>query len=216
MKGKTSDVSRFYNLWQRHLITNSSVNESQLEPIFQALINAYNESQRYYHTLGHINHCLDQFDQVSHLLKQPDAVELSIWYHDIIYHPGAADNEQRSADTFKQQTDSLFPLEFCNVIYAQIMATLHDQSEILDHDTRYLVDIDLSGFALPWPEFIQDGENIRHEMKSQTDAVFDAKQKSFYLYLLDRPRIYLSEYFFDKYEAKARQNIKDKLETLKT
>jgi len=214
MKGKTSDVSRFYNLWQRHLLTNSSVNESQLETIFQALINAYNESQRYYHTLGHINHCLDQFDQVSHLLKQPDAVELSIWYHDIIYQPGAVDNEQRSADAFKRQTNSLFPVEFCKVIYAQIVATLHDQSEILDHDTRYMLDIDLSGFALPWTEFIQDGENIRREMKSQTDAVYYAKQKSFYLYLLDRPRIYFSEFFFDKYEAKARQNIKHKLKNL--
>ncbi|MCP4075513.1 MAG: hypothetical protein GY744_04940 [Gammaproteobacteria bacterium] len=211
MKGKTSDVSRFYNLWQRHLLTNSCVNEAQLDAKFKALINAYTESHRYYHTLGHIEHCLDQFDQVSHLLQEPDAVELSIWYHDIIYQPGAVDNEQRSADTFKRQTDSLFPVEFCNVIYAQILATLHDQVDIFDHDTRYMVDIDLSGFGLPWSEFIRDGENIRREMKSQTDAVYYAKQKSFYLYLLDRPRIYFSEYFFDKYEVKARQNIQHSL-----
>ena len=214
MKGKTGDALRFYNLWQRQLVIDSAVTKHQLEAKFLTLINAYNEPQRFYHTLAHIDHCLNQFDQVSDLLHEPDAVEFSIWYHDMIYQPGAVDNEQRSADTFKRETDSLFPKQFCNVVNSLIMATLHNKPEILDHDTHYMVDIDLSGFALPWPEFIRDGENIRREMQSQTDAVFNASQKTFYQYLLNRPRIYFSDYFYDNYEVKARENIKDKLETL--
>src|SRR6185436_2336575 len=71
-------------------------------PRCDQLIQLYNEPHRHYHNSRHITDCLSEFDLTRHLAKEPIAVELAIWFHDAIYDPRAADNEERSADLVKQ------------------------------------------------------------------------------------------------------------------
>lgn len=65
---------------------------------FTALISAYTESHRHYHSDAHINACLQHFDAVQHLAEYPAEVELAFWFHDAIYKPLSSTNELDSAD----------------------------------------------------------------------------------------------------------------------
>ncbi len=206
------DTDRFQLLWRRCLLA-EAIDNSAI--IHQYLTEAYSEAQRVYHTLQHIQHCLSLFDKISPQLEYPDTVELAIWFHDVVYQPGAANNEQLSADKFMEMTKGKFDETIRGTVLDLIMATVHCGAKIDNSDTKYMVDIDLSSFGLPWTEFLRDSKSIREEMGCLSDEVFYRKQLAFQRNLLEQPRFFRSDYFFDNYENQARQNLTDYFEKLK-
>jgi predicted metal-dependent HD superfamily phosphohydrolase len=209
----TENLARFRTLWLHQQKPNLA-DDSQA--VYQQLINAYNEPHRVYHNLGHIKSCLTIFDQVSELLVNPDAVELAIWFHDVIYTIGDKENEQLSADLFMTLTNGLFDNVFRDSVYQHIMATCHDCSEITNADTKLMVDIDLSSFGLPWDDFLIDSKKVRAEMPHLSDVDYNQKQKSFQLSLLDQPSFFNSDYFLEYYEAQAHKNLAKLFELMKS
>ena len=67
------------------------------QAVWTVLADAYGESSRAYHNMHHIGDCLLRFDEHAHLADDRVAVELAIWFHDMVYDTRAADNEERSA-----------------------------------------------------------------------------------------------------------------------
>ncbi|MFT5503862.1 MAG: putative metal-dependent HD superfamily phosphohydrolase [Gammaproteobacteria bacterium] len=195
---------RFAALWQRQLIDDTIDDSHQ---IFFALFDAYNEPHRHYHTTRHIAYCLQKLDTVKGLTDHPDAIELAIWFHDIIYRPGQPDNEEKSAETFLQFATLVLQSETRNLVNRLIMATLHATEKIEHPDSRLMIDIDLSGFALPWKKFLRDSQNLRAEMPDITEEEFLRRQTCFHQRLLERPGFFLTEYFSQKYQQQARDNI---------
>jgi predicted metal-dependent HD superfamily phosphohydrolase len=53
--------------------------------LLPALLAAYCEPQRHYHTLQHLEECFAHFDKVRHLANNPAAIELALWFHDSVY-----------------------------------------------------------------------------------------------------------------------------------
>ena len=206
------DYDRFRLLWQRCLL-DSAIDESAA--IHQQLIASYSEPQRFYHTLTHIEHCLSLIEKISSELQSPEALELAIWFHDVVYEPGAKDNEQLSADQFMAKTDGVFDDTLRDTVYQHIMATVHDGAEVKHADTKYMLDIDLSSFGRPWAEFIQDSHNLRLELEDWPDDVFYQRQAVFQDKLFGQARFFKSDYFYDNYEAQARQNRSDYFETIR-
>jgi predicted metal-dependent HD superfamily phosphohydrolase len=92
------------------------------------------------------------------------------------------------------------------------MATLHRGADTDSADTKYMVDIDLSSFGLPWPDFLRDSNYLREEMGCLSDEVFYQKQFDFQRILLDQPRFFKSDFFYDNYENQARKNLADYFE----
>jgi len=84
------------------------------------------------------------------------------------------------------------------------------------HDRRFIVDIDLAGFGAPWNEFMCKGALIRAEFPDQTDAEFYAKQVPFLRRLQQRPYIFATDYYRDRYEATAQDNLRRLLEMRET
>ena len=203
MSQRVLDYDRFRLVWNRCLLE-SAMDESST--IHQNLIDSYSDPQRYYHTLNHIEHCLSLFDKIRSEVENPEALELAIWYHDVVYTAGAVDNEQLSADQFMARSNGVFDDTLRDTIYRHIMATVHDGSEYENPDTQFMLDIDLASFGQPWPEFIRDSDNLRLEKKDQPDEVFFQNQAVFQNKLFGQPRFFRSDYFYDKYEARARQN----------
>jgi len=205
-------LGRFCSLWLRqqpNLPDNS-------EAVYKQLVDAYNEPHRVYHSLRHIQSCLTVFDEISDLLDNPDAVELAIWFHDIIYKIDDKQSEQLSANFFMRLTDGLFTNECRDSVYQHIMATRHDCSEITNKDTKLMVDIDLSSFGLPWADFITDSKNVRAEMGHLSDAQYNQKQMSFHQSLLNQPTFFNSDYFHEHYEDQARSNLAKLFELIKS
>ena len=204
--GSISGLDRFQALWRRCLLPGATDLSAK---IHQRLIDGYGEPQRHYHTLAHIEHCLGMFEQCRSLLANPDAVELSIWFHDVIYEPGAADNEARSAELYQQLAAGVQADSLRQIVDDLIMATLHDGGPIEDRDTAFMVDIDLSSFGLPWEQFLRDSKNLRLENSSVSDEEFYRRANSFQTHLLARERFYYSDFFYRRLENQARQNLSD-------
>ena len=205
------NTNRFQNLWQRNLLPGRFDTGSE---IFAQLDSSYAEPVRHYHTAGHINHCLQQFDSLKHELNNADAVELAIWFHDAVYIPGDPDNELKSAQLFSQLSSKIFDPDFSNTVSDLIMATLHREAFVSDSDTQYMLDIDLSSFALPWPEFLKDSERLRRELPEMADTDYYRNQIGFHLCLLDRPGFFMTPYFIENYQETARNNVADLIERL--
>ncbi len=174
--------------------------------LFEQLAGHYGEPQRHYHTLEHIAHCLAQLDKIPQEVECAEALELSIWYHDVIYQIGAKDNEQCSADRFMEHSTGVIDEDLRQQVQALIMVTVHP-SVPTTPDQCLMVDIDLSSFCLPWPEFLRDSTNVRNEFPHLSDAEFSTGQIRFLRSLMARPWFYNSDYYRQHHEQAAHDNI---------
>jgi predicted metal-dependent HD superfamily phosphohydrolase len=201
---KNTSLDRFQALWRRCLIKGAHDDSAD---IYLRLLAAFAEPQRFYHNLTHIKHCLTMFDQVKSLIENPDAVELAVWMHDVIYQPGAGDNESLSVEWYRDIAGVVHKPDLLQLVCRLIIATLHDNKPLEDEDACYMVDIDLSSFAMPWNEFLRDSLNLRRENPQITDLEYYRNQKKFQKLLLAKQRFYHSDYFYQHYESQARDNL---------
>jgi len=197
-------LDRFQALWQRNLVDGAIDNSTA---IHQRLLTGYGEPQRHYHTLEHIKHCLAMFNDCKALVSEPDALEIAIWMHDVILVSGRPDNEALSATLYLELSKDVQHDDMRQLVNRLIMATLHNGDSLDDADAVYMVDIDLSSFGLPWDEFLRDSLNIRAENPHLCDQDYQLNQTRFQQGLLARPRFFLSDFFFDRYEKQARDNL---------
>ena len=116
-------AERFCELWLRHAGL-----KAQPEPVWDLLARHYREPHRFYHNLDHIVHCLGELDAARAELEEFDATEMAIWFHDVIYHYGAKDNETLSAHTFRDLAEPAMPAPFINRVCEFIIATQHTGS----------------------------------------------------------------------------------------
>ena len=199
------DRDRFVNLWGRCCDTASSA-----RPIIDEIEASYAEPHRYYHTGQHIDHCLKQFDLAHHEMDDADAIEMALWFHDIEYDPKARDNEYQSAERFKQIAHGAMDPALEEQIYRLIMITMHTDAPT-GVDEQYIVDIDLSSFGLPWDEFVHDSKNVHKEYSHLSTEEFVRRNRRFLQSLLDRPKIFFTEFYRKRYEHIARDNISKQL-----
>ncbi|WP_396900931.1 hypothetical protein [Burkholderia anthina] len=168
------------------------------------LARCYMEPARHYHTLVHVRRCLRHLDQARDLIPEPDAVELALWFHDVIFVPGAKDNEQRSADWFRRHADGR--IRACERICTMILATTH-VGIVEEPDTRFVCDIDLAVLGAARSRFREDGRRLRAERPDLDDRAYDLHERTLLRGLLLRPRIYLTEFFYTRCERQARRNL---------
>ena len=207
MAPNTDDITgfaRFQSLWQRNL-TESAIDDSQA--IYQRLLAGYHEPQRHYHTLDHIKHCLGMFEDCKSLVHDPDSLEMATWFHDVILVSGRRDNEALSAELYLELSAGIQLDETRQLVKRLIMATLHNGDSLEDADSIYMVDIDLSSFGLSWDGFLRDSLNLRAENPHLGDQDYQLNQTGFQRSLLARPRFFLSDFFFDRFEKQARDNL---------
>ena len=194
---------RFVELWRRCLVGDAA---DEGETIWARLERRYREPHRRYHDPDHLAHCLAEFDSARPHIDRPDAVEMAIWFHDVINEPGNRDNEQLSADYFREKADGSMEPAFIDEVITLILATTHDKSP-REPDRQFICDIDLSSFGCPWECFLRDSAAVKAEFPG-TDAEYYRGQTVFMESMLARPRIFLSDFFHDRYERQARENIR--------
>jgi predicted metal-dependent HD superfamily phosphohydrolase len=194
-------LARWCDLWRRLGA------RSTPEPIFAELVRRYAELHRAYHTLDHIQDCLQQLDQVRVLLERTDEVELAIWCHDVIYDSHAADNEARSATwAGKILEEGGVATEVISRIQDLILATRHDTPPERP-DAILLADIDLTSLGYTAASFDCNNAAIRREYQWVPAAAYRAARVKVLESFLARPTIYQTAWFHDRYEAQARANL---------
>jgi len=181
---------------------------------FSRIMAAYSESHRYYHTFGHIKHCLSELDEVKGLMGSSDEVEYAIWLHDMVYDTHASDNEEKSARIAKEiLSESSCPEIKVRKIQQLILITTHQQQPETP-DAHFMVDIDLTILGQP-PEIFDIYErNIRAEYSWVSAEDYKIGRSKVLQSFLNRPSIYNTNWFKKLYEHQARENILKALDKL--
>ena len=87
------------------------------------------------------------------------------------------------------------------------MATTHLDPPPQTLDESFMVGIDLSSFGRSWDEFLLDSRAVRAELPHLPDAEFLPRQEKFLESLAARPRFCFTEFFRERHERRARENI---------
>jgi predicted metal-dependent HD superfamily phosphohydrolase len=182
---------------------------------YDRLTNAYAEDHRHYHNQRHIAECLGEFDAARHLVGQAEAVELALWFHDAVYRARAGDNEERSAALAKQCLDEAgVSALISNGVVELVMVTKHHQPGE-NAAAGVMIDIDLSILGQTEERFLEYEAQIRKEYAWVPGIIFGPKRAEILEDFLRRDRIYRTDWFYNKYEEKARRNIEASIRQLR-
>ncbi len=184
------------------------------EQTYQALVNAYSEKHRRYHTGEHISATLNHLDSVSDLADDAVEIELALWFHDAIYKPFSTSNELDSAIwASKFLSDNGVAKDRIGRVYNLIMATIHT-AETEGNDQLLMVDIDLSILGTKPDVYDQFEKDVRHEYKLVPYFLYRKKRKEILVSFLEREKIYKNNFFYSKLEERARTNLSNVVKTL--
>lgn len=174
---------------------------------YSELIDVHAQKHRAYHTLDHIAACLRHLDSVRDALVAPDEVEMALWFHDAVYEPFSATNEEDSAEwaaDWLQERGAPKPV-VARIADHILNTKSHDTPASLDG--QFMLDIDLSILGTP-PDIYDEFElNIRREYKRVPAFIFRKKRKAILEGFLARDAIYATTHFRDKLENIARINL---------
>ncbi|WAI86992.1 hypothetical protein SC65A3_00442 [Psychrobacter sp. SC65A.3] len=198
---------------------NNAIEPAILKALWQDIAVRYNESQRAYHSLQHIQQLFLQFEKIKHQLHEPHIIALALYYHDIIYDPRRSDNELKSAEYAVEALKGYLSAEQCQHIYALIMMTAtHELHECLDTDTvsdaAYFLDMDLSILGTPWSEYQVYAQAVRQEYRHIANEDYRTGRIAVLQKLLAHPVLYLTAYYHNQFEVQARDNIKREISLL--
>jgi predicted metal-dependent HD superfamily phosphohydrolase len=179
----------------------------QLVEAYELVMRHYAEPHRAYHTFEHISACLGHFDTIKDQLKNPLAIELAIWLHDVIYDPKAKDNEMKSAQLARELLcDTLLETDVIDQVCSLILLTEHPSTP-KTLDEQYLLDIDLSILGSREDVYWKYEANVRQEYKSIPMFFYRRGRKKLLKSFLNEDHIYWTPQFHSLLEAQARINL---------
>lgn len=198
---------KFLNLIEKY----SDNNNYNLE-CWNEIEKCYSSKSRHYHNLGHIENMLIELDNVKSKIKDLDSLLFAIYYHDIIYKSTKNDNEHQSALIFKKRISKTSFTNLSKCI-AQIEATKeHKLSD--NYDTNVLLDIDLSILGKSTKEYQKYCADIRKEYIIYPDFMYKRGRKKVLKSILDLNSIYKTDFFKQKLENQAKENLRFELNQL--
>lgn len=202
------------SLHQRWL---STVERARLGPapaLWQDIAARYREGHRAYHTLHHIAACFHELDASA--AQASVAVELAVFFHDVIYDPRASDNEEASARYATHALDELgAPAPLYGEVSRLVLATKHDAAPA-DADEQLLVDVDLSILGTEAGTFDVYEREVRQEYAFVPALPFAAARAAILEAMLARPQIFATPWFFSRYEQRARKNLARSISALRS
>lgn len=189
---------------------NIGFNEPDID-LFRALCKRYSEPQRRYHTLQHLSECLALADQDKALGQHPAEVAYALWFHDAVYELDRHDNEQECANWARASlTAAGVQADVADRVSASIMATCHSDRPS-SPDAQLVVDIDLAILAAAPDRFEEYERQIRVEYQHVPEQIFLTKRRAVLSSFLERPHIYLTPTYAQRFESAARHNLKSRI-----
>jgi len=161
----------------------------------------YSETHRHYHTLAHVGHMLE-------LLPDADeAVLAAVWFHDAIYD--GVQNEERSAVLAREALTEL-GFDESSIVRTEelILAT---KSHSPSTTAQEFLDADLAILGSDPGRYRGYVAQVRKEYAHVPEPQFRAARKQILQSFLDRPRIYLTDAFYERFERQARENMQQEV-----
>lgn len=176
---------------------------------------AYQAPPRAYHNIQHVHEVAAHYQHVAASLswQNPKEVYLAVLYHDAIYQAGRKDNEVRSAEMAIAAVAKYLgeeSIDSAKLVYLIELTAKHGhlQPDGLDEDTKHFLDCDMAILGAQADQFLAYDKAIASEYRGKLPGwMFQFLRRKFLKNLLDSPQIYLSDYFFQSHETRARENI---------
>ena len=133
---------------------------------------------------------------------------MAIFGHDYVYNVNATDNEEQSAKIIINWIGKRF-FKTSEYFTNLLLTTKHGNQIATTDEEKLIADLDLSILGTfdeaTWKNYCA---NIRQEYSSFTDEEYDNGRIEFLKNLLNRERIFQTDFFYNSFEEQARQNIK--------
>lgn len=193
------------------------------QPQWEALRAAHATPPRAYHGFAHVQDVLRRYGEVAAGpgWRRPREVLLAVLYHDAVYVPGARDNEARSAQLAREHIERWLPAAGIDAdrVGALIgMTARHGSLEPADfdeqdagdaEDARLFLDCDMAILGAEAAAFDAYDRGIAAEYRGHVpDWLFRINRRRFLKALLGRQRIFLSDFFHARLDARARANLR--------
>ena len=186
---------------------------SALSPAWRRRIEvAYAEPHRRYHTMAHLNH---MFAEAARFAPLTPELEYAIWFHDFIYDPRSATNEEDSAGIAAAALAEMGePASVIARTEELIRSTRHGALSTAarkpDAERDLLLCLDLAILAAAPAHYDAYAAQVQAEFAHVPDAAFVAGRAAFMRKFLELPLLFPHPAFAD-YEAPARANINREL-----
>ncbi|MHA3051919.1 HD domain-containing protein [Acinetobacter sp. ANC 4640] len=204
---------QFSQAWRKLFVQFSPERWSvqQHELCLEKLLHAYKEPQRAYHSLQHIVECLALFEKIQSQIEDDFALQLAIFFHDVVYQPRSASNEYDSALWMQQQLAGALPESQLDKITTWILAT-QQHATTPESDLAYLLDIDLAILGSPVVRFAEYQQQIRQEYVWVDELIYQEKRKQVLRQFYLAQPLYQTQYFQQHYELQAKANLQQVLD----
>ena len=211
-----SSVTQLKSDWLQ-LLTELKIDPIPGEKIFADLIKAYSGSRRHYHNLDHLLHILNSLAEVKEYINCFPALQLCAWFHDYTYEPQALDNEVQSA-VYAERVLSKLGVKFDTVrLVQQIILSSRKHEPLLEEtDNLYFLDVDLAILGASTDKYLAYSQAIRQEFGKVSDLDYQSGRTKVLQQFLDRDNIYYTDYFGDRLEPQARENLQTEINNLKS
>lgn len=186
-----------------------------------ALEAAYATPPRAYHNYGHVQAVLRHYADVAAGpgWSQPAEVFLAVLYHDVVYDAGRRDNESRSAGLAMAHVERWLPdagvdmvrvAELINLTARHGQFSPHDFAEDgFALDARHFLDCDMAILGADAAVFDAYDRGVADEYRGHVPGfLFRINRRRFLQGLLSRERIFLSDWFHQRYDSPARDNLR--------
>ncbi len=191
------------------------INEQFAHKMYAKIEKKYSEPHRKYHNLQHLRELFDYVDKCENLIEEKKLVELAIWYHDIIYSVlRPAKNELKSAQfALKEIPEGVLSEVERKRLFCWIESTKKHfiPAEHATLSGQLFMDFDMAILAAPREKYIVYAQNIREEYRIYPDLLYKPGRKKALEGFLTSEELFLTDIFREKYEEKARKNIKYEL-----
>jgi predicted metal-dependent HD superfamily phosphohydrolase len=178
------------------------------------LLAAWSTPDRHYHDLRHLQDCLAQLDSAETDSKTHDLVEAALWFHDAVYDPRAADNEERSAAWAAEALRGIgISLDIASQV-ARLVRLTRGHDAVADRAGQLICDIDLSILGRPVELFDGYDRRVRAEYAWVPEPAYRAGRARVLEAFLRREALFQTPDFRRRFEAQARVNLRRALAAL--
>lgn len=194
----------------------------------EVLRSAYRTPERAYHNWEHVQEVLRHYGDVVHGpgWSRPLEVWLAVLYHDAVHDPRRRDNEARSARLAVAEIGRWLPgagLDRDRVSTLIELTARHGQHAPGDFgtgpdadDTRHFLDCDMAILGAEPDAFDAYDRGIAAEYRGRVPGwLFRRNRRRFLESLLQQPRIFLSDFFHERYDGRARGNLQRHLQRIR-
>jgi predicted metal-dependent HD superfamily phosphohydrolase len=173
------------------------------------LLSRWAEPHRSYHNLAHLRAVLSHLDRLG---PAAGTVRLGAWYHDAVYQPGRADNEERSAGLAR---DGLPAIGLEPGVVSEVLRLVHltaaHRAEPADTDGAMLCDADLAVLGSPPAGYETYRRAVRAEYAAVDDGAWRRGRSQVLEEFLGRDHIFATETGHRLWERAARENLSREL-----